>query len=580
MRNTSRPALLLTLIVLLTSIMLVTSPPSKPAHGAPPAQTTPTGITVEAVGEANVRSGPGLDYEVVGTIVRGTRYEALGRHEIVPWLLIEYPFAPSGVAWVYADLVTASVPTSNLPIVNTQTVQAIPTQAVTPTATLVVQSTVATPDSAADVYAEPMAEVNVRFGPGVDYPRIARIYPGTRYPVVSRHALFPWLLIELPEAPDGTGWIFADVVQITGNVNSLPVITATEVGWPTLTPTPPFVVTSAPPWNGSDPSEDTPIETSVDLPALGDQILSYLLTQGFAPEEDTFGSVFLLDLETGNSISLGRDIAYSGMSLIKIPILAAYYRFLNQPPDARQAEIIANTMICSGNHTANAMLAEIGGGDPYTGTERVNDLLTTLGLSNTFIVAPFKLGDEPVDDRPVSTLTTSADQTKSAPDPYNQVTPEDLGWLLGAIYQCAANETGPLMDRFSGEFTGDECRQMLLAMSRNKINVLTEAGVPDNTQVAHKHGWIDDTHGDAAVVFTPGGNYVLTMILHGREWLPYEQSWPVMAEIARMTYNAFNPSQPLEAIHPSTVDETCNLSDSPLLGELQQSIVPSFLLER
>ena len=113
-------------------------------------------------------------------------------------------------------------------------------------------------------------------------------------------------------------------------------------------------------------------------------------------------------------------------------------------------------------------------------------------------------------------------------------------------------------------------------MSRNQINVLTEAGVPKGTTVAHKHGWIDDTHGDAAIVFTPEGDFVLTMILHQPEWLPYDLSWPTMAEIARTVYNAYNPEQPLDSIHPETVDESCDLTGNPLLGELTSPYIPPF----
>ena len=46
-------------------------------------------------------------------------------------------------------------------------------------------------------------------------------------------------------------------------------------------------------------------------------------------------------------------------------------------------------------------------------------------------------------------------------------------------------------------------------MAQNKIGSLLEEGVPQETAVAHRHGWISDTHGDAGIVFTPEGNYVI-----------------------------------------------------------------------
>lgn len=552
------------------------------ALGAPPAQLTPTGIFAEALGEANLRAGPGIDYPLLGQIVAGTRYQVIVRHEFVPWLLIAYPPAPDGQAWVFTDLVTLSAPLTQVPVTSATIVLSTPSApVVSPTVPAPVvaigspspTTTLAAP--AAAVYMETDAEINVRFGPGVDYPRIGRILPGERYPVISRHVLYPWLLIEFPPAPDGVGWVFADVVRVVGDANSLPVITVEQVEWPTLTPTPPFVVTGVPPWPASDrPAGDAAPGSTVDLIALGDSILNYLLSIGFVPEEDRLASLFLMDLASGRTISLGRGIAYSGMSLIKIPILVEFYRRADHPADPQQAEIIANTMICSGNHTANDLLATLGNGDAFVGAQQVTNTLRQLGLEDTFLVAPFKLGEEPVDERPVVTPETAADQTRTQPDPFNQMTPEDMGWLLGGIYQCAADGTGPLMDTFPGDFTPAECRQMILAMSRNQINVLTEAGVPAGTRVAHKHGWIDDTHGDAAIIFTPGGDFVLVMALHQPQWLPYEVSWPAMAEITRMIYNAYNPDAPLDAIHPETVDETCWLEGNPLLAELQLRDVP------
>ncbi len=557
--------------------------PVFPVTGAPPAQVTPTNIHAQAIGQANVRSGPGIEYDIVGTISNGTRYAVYGQHELFPWVLIAYSEAPGGRAWVFADLVTLDVPLAQLPVLTGIILVDTPTPS--PTVTFGDPSTGAptgTPHTpqpgpttiTGSVFVQADEAINVRFGPGIEYPRIERLVPGQSYRVISRHSLYPWLLIELPSAPDGFGWVYQEVVTVSGAINTLPVITVEQVGWPTLTPTPPYVVTSAPPWqNTVTPSPPAAITPVADMASLGANINNFLVNLGFAPEEDRIASVFALNLATGDNFSLGRDIAYSGMSLIKIPILVTFYRRHDQPPDAREAELIGNTMICSGNFTANEMLTIIGDGDPFAGTQIVTETMQALGLNNTFITAPFKIGDAAIEG-PSYTLAIEADQTRTQPDFSNQSTPEDLGWLLHAVYQCGMNERGPLMDIFPGAFTGTECRQMILAMSANQINVLSEAGVPIGTRVAHKHGWIDDTHGDAAIIFTPGGDFVLTMAFYQPEWLTYELSWPTMAEVTRTIYNALNPGQPLNAIHPSTVDETCNLAGNPLLGLLTAPIVP------
>jgi beta-lactamase class A len=81
-------------------------------------------------------------------------------------------------------------------------------------------------------------------------------------------------------------------------------------------------------------------------------------------------------------------------------------------------------------------------------------------------------------------------------------------------------------------------------MSRNQIGSLLEEGIPPGTRVAHRHGWISDTHADAGIVYSPGGNYVIVAILYKQDWLEWEVSSPLLAEISRATYNFFNFDNP------------------------------------
>jgi hypothetical protein len=118
------------------------------------------------------------------------------------------------------------------------------------------------------------------------------------------------------------------------------------------------------------------------------------------------------------------------------------------------------------------------------------------------------------------------------------------------MYQCGYNEGGALLASFPNEITPTECRQMLDVMSHNRIGTLIEMGVPEDVRVAHKHGWIADTHGDAAIVFSPGGTYVLVVVLHNPVWLEFGESEPLIEEISRTVYNYFNPDAPLAQVRP------------------------------
>ncbi|MCA9981857.1 MAG: serine hydrolase, partial [Anaerolineales bacterium] len=134
------------------------------------------------------------------------------------------------------------------------------------------------------------------------------------------------------------------------------------------------------------------------------------------------------------------------------------------------------------------------------------------------------------------------------PDPNMQTTARDLGQLLGWVYACAqGDETTPLASYAEGLVAGD-CTAVLNLMTGNNIDSLIEEGVPESVPIAHKHGWIGDTHGDAGVVFAPDGAYVIVMLLHKPDWLEWEESSPLMAEISRLAYGHFTHP---EALYPA-----------------------------
>jgi uncharacterized protein YgiM (DUF1202 family) len=72
---------------------------------------------------------------------------------------------------------------------------------------------------------------NIRSGPGTEYQRIGNIKPGTFYAVVGRYE--KWLQVQFPGAPSGLGWVFEDIVVVTGGeLSALPTVDLNAV--PTL----------------------------------------------------------------------------------------------------------------------------------------------------------------------------------------------------------------------------------------------------------------------------------------------------------------------------------------------------------
>jgi uncharacterized protein YraI len=553
----------------------------------PSGQGAPGGeVYAEAVGQANLRAGPGIEYPVIGQIVVGTRYRVLARHALVPWLRLDYPLPDQGEAWVYADLVSVTGDLNLVPAVSEFTPVATATPTCTPTASPAVEvtaSVTASPAAATALPATPTAEpppptaslpvattlgeANVRFGPDLNYPVITRVAAGTSYPVLELHAIYPWVRIALPDSPTGSGWIFRDVVEIAGDLSHTPVTNAIQFAYPTVTPTPVTLVVNGAPWNGA------PVAPGRLVATLGEQMNAYLLDQGFAPYSEQMASVFVMDLQTGDNFTLNDGVAYSGMSLTKIPILAAYFQRHRGALSYDEAYLVANMMMCSENLSTNQVLAQIGDGDPLRGAQYVTAFAQSLNLRGTFIMQQYAtLPDEvPVN---AGTVMSGMDQTSTRPDAYNQITPKDLGWLLAGIYQCAQDETGLLMQTYPDDFNAGECRQMLYAMDSNAIGVFLEAGVPPGTRVIHKHGWISDTHGDAGIVIGPKGAYVFVAVLYAQDWLEFDVSSPIIAELSRMAWNMFNPDAPVAAITPGIVPADCDPRSDPVMQALMSASLP------
>lgn len=539
-----------------------------------------TGVVAEAVGTANLRAGIGTDTEVIGTIQSGVRYPVIGRSAQFPWVLLGdiVTFAPIG--WVYNDLVTISgsldiVPLSEL---NVTAATATPLATFTPTSTpdpslptLTPPPVTATP--AYNVYAQVQGEINLRYGPGADYARLGGAFAGDRLEIVGYHVTLPWVQVYFAGAPNDVAWVSRDVVEITGDYRTTRAISQTDFrSQPTLTPTPAVQQQS------SITRDTPPVPVSAEFASLGNQMWDRVLTAGFDPSTSKFAALYLRNINTGEEITFGNQYAFSGTSINKIAILTGLFSVVDNAMDMTTAGAIGNTIICSDNSATNELLARIGGGDMYRGAERTTDILTAIGLSRTFLTAPYEIPGQatPVPSAPVRYPDTTADQTKAKPDITNQMTVDEIGYLMEAIYECAFTDSGPLLTHTT-EFTPQECRKILYVLENNTVDAFAKTGAPDGTIVAHKHGWTSETHGNAALVFTPNGDYIIVMMVFQPSWLVFSESLPLVGETSRMMYNYLNPDNPLDVLRDGFIPETqnCNYNGS----ELAQNLASPYFLE-
>ena len=270
-----------------------------------------------------------------------------------------------------------------------------------------------------------------------------------------------------------------------------------------------------------------------------------------AREFDGIAELYLLDLQTGQEINFAFDagdiiapgIAFTAASTMKIPIMVSIYNRIDEPAPAEITNLIASMIELSENDPADRLMEEVI--DDRLGPLEVSADIASLGLENTFLAGFFYPGAPLL--RRYSTPANKRTDVSTDPDPYNQTSPTDMGMLLSDIYYCANDGGGTLPVVFPEGISQSECRVMISYLSKNRIAVLFEAGLPEGVQLAHKHGWMTDaldglihTISDAGIIYTPGGDFVLVVYLYHPVQLLFDPASELMAAFSQSVYNYYN----------------------------------------
>ena len=118
---------------------------------------------------------------------------------------------------VYQDLPTGTP----LQVVLPTALPILPTT--TPLANVVPIERTPTPEGAA--YLEAITEANVRSQADPESERLGTIRAGEQYTVIGRY--FRWYQFQYSQSASGTGWVFDELVNVSGNINNIPDLSAT-----------------------------------------------------------------------------------------------------------------------------------------------------------------------------------------------------------------------------------------------------------------------------------------------------------------------------------------------------------------
>lgn len=270
-------------------------------------------------------------------------------------------------------------------------------------------------------------------------------------------------------------------------------------------------------------------------PPLTMDALSRVL-DSFTADFPGFAAIYVQDLRTGEEAMVDVDVAFSGMSTMKIAIVTAVYRKLDGPPETLVGQWIDYALGESSNFSANQLLQWVGDGDIRTGGRRVTEMMRALGFANSFIQTGY---EDKSNIAPIPTAANQRTDWNTNPDAHLQSTPADLGRLLAEIYRCSQGE-GELLLTFE-TITQRECHDILFYMSHDEFQEMIWGGLPrpKNEWIVHKHGFVNEAHSDVALVWGPTGPYVITVYLWSRGWMDWTTSNTNMKEISRIVWTFF-----------------------------------------
>ncbi len=179
------------------------------ADGTDTCGANPVAITIPAI--MNVRNGPGLSYDIVTTVVKGTRADIIGIGPLDEWFLVRLDKLDEP-AWLYRGLTTVVGSLAGVRRIDSWQDG---------------QPNVVTDAERPNAVTYPSL-VNIRVGPGLTYPVLKTVRQGTRASIIGLSPDANWYLVEI-DGMSQLGWIREDLTVLVGNLNNVKRITAAEL---------------------------------------------------------------------------------------------------------------------------------------------------------------------------------------------------------------------------------------------------------------------------------------------------------------------------------------------------------------
>ncbi|NJK42155.1 MAG: serine hydrolase [Acaryochloridaceae cyanobacterium SU_2_1] len=257
-----------------------------------------------------------------------------------------------------------------------------------------------------------------------------------------------------------------------------------------------------------------------ELTAIKDQIQEWSAAQ---PELTPY--LFFLNPDSGEYVTIGGDQTVSAASVIKVPILIAFFQdvdagtlklneqltmskdliatesgemqYLPVGTQFSALETAEKMIIISDNTATNMLIKRLGG------AEKLNERFRSWGLQNTVI------------HNPLPDL-----------DGTNTVSPQDMAQVMLQLGE--------------GKSMSATSRDRALGIMRQTVtDTLLPQGLDEGADIAHKTGDIGSVVGDVGLIETPNGQrYVAAILVQRPHNDPRAQE--LIRRISRLTYQTFS----------------------------------------
>jgi beta-lactamase class A len=290
-------------------------------------------------------------------------------------------------------------------------------------------------------------------------------------------------------APTATATPERDPTRVAGTSFDVPLPTT-----PSPEPTPEPVVVS---FDFLDSGASAPALPSTFAPRTRDTALVGVIQNALAGFEGEF-SVVVHNLADGRAAAVNESHIYNAASLFKTALLLEAYR----QRDAGEQDF--SQLLTLTQEYADYDLGTL----QYLGM-RIGDFVTLGDAIKSMVI---------LSDTPTAVMVQDTINPRRADDTLRQLGAYDMSVSVYELPTTAYDMSLLIEAIAAGTFVSEESRrEMLSLLLQEQYPAGIPAGVPPGTAVAHKTGNVTGASHDVALVWGPGGPYVIA-VLSDRSW--------------------------------------------------------------